>query len=346
MAHNIAKYRGTWQALYVDKPAWHGLGQVTPGAKTARQITKLVPVFRERVETAPVYMKIGSRFFEVPEHVATYRKDSKTPLGVVSTEYQTLQDTDALVTLEAVVNAARRASFVTAGALGKTERLFASIDLSRVVGLRIKRDPSKHESHLFGTWTHDGTGALRVGLYHNRVECQNMLNAALSYSEGRGMLVSIRHTGDMASKLREAQQVLGFVEREAKRHVETMNALNEVPLPRAKGWLSEFLVELVPTPEDASDRIAASRDEAREVIASIFEGSPRLAGVPKSPYRVLQAVAEYADHYRPLRVAGDKPESAVSERRFLGITEGPAADMKARAQELLRQEFLVPVAVR
>ena len=67
MGHNIANVRGTWQALYADKPAWHGLGVVVEGARTAKQVLKLVPVFRERVETAPVYYKVGSRFLEFAE---------------------------------------------------------------------------------------------------------------------------------------------------------------------------------------------------------------------------------------------------------------------------------------
>jgi len=340
VAHNIARIAGTDQAWYADKPAWHGLGNVTPGAKTARQVVKAVPVFSERVETAPVYMKAGGKLIELADFRATYRVKSKLPLGVVSTDYTVLQDSDALVTLEAVVNAARRASFVTAGALGKGEKLFASIDLSKVTDLTIKRDPSRQESHLFGTWAHDGSGALRVGLYGNRVECQNMLNAALGYSEGRGLLVSIRHVGDLTEHLREAQHVLGFIEKQAKAHVALMNALNSVPVPTpTQKWLNSFLDQLVPIPPEMER--PASREVARNEIRGLFAHSKTLVGVPQSPYRVLQAVAEYADHYRPMRVGGQVPVEQAAERRFRSIIEGPAADMKARALELLRQEFMV-----
>lgn len=349
MAHNIAIVNGAAQAWYADKPAWHGLGTVTEGTRTAAGVRKAIPVFRQPVELLPVAVQIGGRWVEQPDFRATVRKGEKQAMSTGLTEdYSAFQDSDGLALMEAVVNASRRSSFVTAGALGKrAERSFASIDLSRVTGLRIKRDPSQIETHLFGTWSHDGTAAARFGLTTNRVECQNMLNAALAHAEGKGLLVSIRHTGDMATHVAEAQRVLGFAEREVKRFVETMNALVDIPLPtngKLTRWLGDFLENLIPNVDDPeAKRASASREQSREVIAAITRNSKSLEGVPMSPYRVLQAVAEYADHYRPLRLGDAQPE-AIAERRFRSIYEGPAADLKARAAELLRQEFLVPVA--
>jgi phage/plasmid-like protein (TIGR03299 family) len=247
--------------------------------------------------------------------------------------------------MEAVVQAAstkrKKAGFVTAGLLGRGERGFASIDLSRVVNLRIKRDPSRQESHLFGTWAHDGSAAYRVGLWNNRVECQNMLNMALASAGNAGLVVSIRHAGDVESSLEEARRVLGFVEQQAQQHVELMNDLGAVPIPApVKKWLSTFGEQLIPIPPDMER--PRSREEARDTIKSLFLGSRTLVGVPQSAYRAYQAVAEYADHSRPLRIGAETPAEVAADRRFRSITEGPASDLKARALELLRQEFLEP----
>ena len=87
--------------------------------------------------------------------------------------------------------------------------------------------------------------------------------------------------------------------------------------------------------------MAKSRTEARDAIAGLFTNSKTLVGVPNSAYRAYQAVAEYADHFRPLRIGADTPTEVAADRRFRSITEGPAAEMKARALELLRAEFLV-----
>jgi phage/plasmid-like protein (TIGR03299 family) len=343
MAHNIARINGTDQAWYQGKPAWHGLGVVTTDAKTARQVVKMVPVFRQRVELAPVFAKIGGRMVEVEDKRATHRHGSNSVLGIVSPGYGVIQDEDALLTLEAVVKAARKAGFVTAGLLGNGSRGFASIDLSRVVDLRIKRDPSRQETHLFGSWAHDGTAALNAGLWHRRVECDNMLRMATAAAERSGMLVSIRHAGDVADAIREAQRILGFAETVGKAHVAEMNALADIAIPKPAKWIESFGQILIPIPADAER--PASREEAREIIRSLFTNSKTLVGVPTSPYRAYQAVVEYADHARPLRIGPDVDPAVAADKRFRSITEGPAQDLKERALDLLRQEFLAPASV-
>lgn len=345
MAHNIHIAKdGTAQAWYADKPAWHGLGTVTQGTKTARQVIKQVPIFQKRVETRPVYINIRGKHIESDTFVATVRQGDDFPLGIVTKDYSVMQDTDGLLTMEAVVNATRRTSFVTAFALGNGGRVAASIDLSRVVNLRIKKDPSQQQSFLFGTWAHDGSGAMNVGLWHNRVECNNMLNMALASAGAAGLLVSIRHTGDVNARLKEARDILGFVEVTARAHKAEMDALADIPIKAS--WVPEFTEELIPIPEDMER--PRSREEARAVIQNLYKNSKTMAGVPDSAYRLHNAVVEYADHWRPLRI-GKASEVEVAERRFRSATEGPAADLKARSLELLKAEFLgekVPVRVR
>lgn len=353
MADNIARIAGTDQAWYYQKPAWHGKGTVGDRTLTAAQVTRQIPVFRKRIALAPVYMKIGGRMIEIEDRRATYREGSTVAMGVVSTEYELIQDSDGLLTLEAVAQEAggrtgrRKPSFVTAGALGRNaERSFASIDLTLLFGdlLKVKRDPSRHESHLFGTWGHDGLSSLRAGLWRNRVECQNMLNAALASAEGSGMLVTIRHTGNVTDHIAEARRVLGFVETTVKADAALMNALADVPINKPKLWLPLFTEVVVPPVDDPKnhERAAKSAAEARDAIAGLFTSSKTLVGVPPSAYRAYQAVAEYADHYRPLRIGADTPTAEAADRRFRSITEGPAADMKRDALDWLRKEFLTP----
>ena len=272
MPDNISRIDGTDQAWYFAKPAWHGKGVVGDRLLTAAQLTKQVPVFRRAVKLAPVYMKVGGRMVELEDRRATYRDGTTIAMGVVSTEYELIQDADGLLTLEAVTIEAgartsrkRKPGFVTGGALGsKAERSFASIDLTLLFGdmLKVKRDPSRQESHLFGTWAHDGTGALQIGLWRNRVECQNMLRAAQASAERNGMLVTIRHTGNVTDSIADARRVLGFVEETVKADTALMNALNEVPINKPKLWLPLFTELVVPLPEDAGDRMARSRTEA------------------------------------------------------------------------------------
>lgn len=352
MAHNIARIKGTDQAWYADKPAWHALGQVTPGARTAAQVCKAIPLFRKPILLAPVAAKIGGKWVEIADKRATYRGGTDQPLGIVTSDFPTdLNDFAALQLLEAVLQMAStsriKPGFTSAGLLGKGgTRGFASIELTRVFGdmLKVKRDPSRHESHVFATWGHDGESAYRAGPVNNRIDCQNMTNAGLAYGEREGVLARIIHAGDMQAAIREATKVMGFVEAAVKANTALMNALQDVPINKPKLWLPLFTEVVVPQVEDPAnhERAARSRTEAREAISGLYMNSKTLVGVPMSGYRAYQAVAEYADHARPLRIGADVPVEVAADRRFRSLYEGPAAEMKSRALDWLRAEFITP----
>lgn len=348
MAHNISRLDGTDQAWYADKPAWHGLGVVTPGAKTAKQVTRLVPAFRKPVILVPVAIRVGGRWVEQEGDRATVRTGSTARMGYVTDTYQELTDGDAVETLEAIITVAgerkARAGFGSAGLLGaRGQRGFASIDLSRVFGrdLQVKRDPSRHECWLFGDWTHDGTAAMHAGLWRNRVDCNNMLNMALADSEASGMLVTIRHTGDMQAKIREAQQVLGLAELTVKADAALMRQLTETPVKPK--WMREFAEYVVAQPNDdqLEKRGRQAREDARDLILGLYQKAPDLVALPQSAYRAHQAAVDYADHHRPLRIGKDTELAVAADRRFRSITEGPAADLKERSLDFIRQTLLV-----
>jgi phage/plasmid-like protein (TIGR03299 family) len=350
MAHNLARrLDGTYMALYVGHPAWHNLGDIAEELQTAKQI--YVKVFDGRIiEAVPAYAKIGKKIIEIPNFRAI--ADPKT--GVVYTysspDYTPIQDFDGLKVLEAIVKASKKGIFASAGALGNGSRGFASIDLTKVLPkecLAIKGDPSAMQAFLFGTWAHDGTGALAIGRWRNRVDCNNMLDAAMADAQRAGRLVRIVHTGSkdsMSERLHEAERILGFVEEDFRANAEVLNTLNAIRIPKFPAWLAGFTELLVPIPETMERK--GSREQERALIAEITLNSKNMVGVPAdTAYRAYQGVAEYADHYRNIRVSAENAK-VVPERRFRSITEGPAAELKARALDLIRQEFEVPVPVR
>jgi phage/plasmid-like protein (TIGR03299 family) len=351
VADNIARIDGTDQAWYDGKPAWHHKGVVTNGAKTAKQVVKVVPAFSRPIILVPVAVRIGGRWVEDPAKRATLRKGDDSPMGYVSPDYEKLTDEDALSTLEAIITVAgernAKAGFGSAGLLGaKGARGFASIDLSKVFGdlLKVKRDPSRQECWLFGDWTHDGTGAMHAGLWRNRVDCNNMLDMANAAAAKSGMLVAIRHTGDMQAKIADAQKTLGLAELTAKADAELMRQLIETPVKPK--WMAEFTEYVVTMPGDdeLGKRGKQAREDTRDLIMGLYEKAPDLIKVPASAYRAHQAVVDFADHVRPLRIGADTPTEVAADRRFRSITEGPAAAMKARSLDYIRQTLLVPAS--
>lgn len=346
MAHNLARrLDGSYQALYVGKPAWHGLGTIEAVPQTPEQIQRRV--FDQRViETFPAFAAIGRKVVEVPEFRAIGDKALGKVYGFVSPDYVPIQDVDALRVAGQIVKANRKAMFVSAGALGNGARGFASIDLTRVLGpkaLAIANDPSAQEAFLFVDWTHDGSGSVKYGRWRNRVDCNNMLDAANSAAASSGRLARIIHRGDtenIADQIREAERILGFTVADMKLNTKLLNELAAISLPKPDAWFKDFTEVLIPIPAEMERPLA--RNEARALLTQLWNVSSTLTGVPKTPYRGLQVVAEYGDHFRTLRISDAK---SAPERRLRSITEGPSAELKARALELIRQEFEIKVPV-
>jgi phage/plasmid-like protein (TIGR03299 family) len=346
MAHNIhRKLDGTYMAMYVGQSPWHGLGVVTDIPQTAEGIYR--DVFGKRVITlVPAFAKIGGKYVEVPETAFTADRKTGQVFAPVGADYSPIQDITALRILEALPKVThKKAAFVSAFALGNGARAAATLDLTRYIGekaLAVLRDQSAMQAYLVADWAHDGSGALKIMDSVVRVDCQNMLNAANINAANRGRLVRIVHSGSertIEEQLREAERTLGFAVDSIKLSTKFLNDIAAIALPKPDQWFSDFTEQLVPIPEDM-DR-PSQRVQVREALKELWAKSPNLQTVPKSPYRGLQAVTEYADHFRPLRIGADQPVAVVAERRFRSITEGPANELKSRAAELIRQEFEV-----
>jgi phage/plasmid-like protein (TIGR03299 family) len=341
MPANIARdSTGKYLAMYADSPAWHNLGTVVAGAQSPEEAMRVAGT-GFTVATAPVFANIDGASVEVPTHRATYRTDTQSVLGVVSADYRPIQNITPMQMLGEIVRT-KEAGIVAHAALGRGERLFAVLELARLKDIHIPYDQSRHEGFLVAQWWHDGTGALSIGPYTNRVECQNMANAQLAYAEGRNRLVRIIHTGNVDDSVEEARRILGYAETAMVEYAGTMAAFAEVSLPDpVEKWAEGFGQRLIPIPPDMERPLA--RNEARDLIKQLIVNSDNMRSVPNNAYRAFQAVVEYADHYRPVRIGND---GRSAERRFTSLVDGPAADIKRRAIQLLNEEFEVTEAIR
>lgn len=346
MPANIARDKHGYLSVYADEKPWHPeVGSIVIGAMTAEQVIKQSRVNGGKglgfvVDTYPAYAKIGGRFVEAPDQRAIARVDTREVFGYASADYKPLQNADNLRTLQAVAKT-KQAGFVSAGAIGNGSRLFATMDLSRLGDVTVPGDPSKQQAMLCATWSHDGREAFRIGFWNRRIECANMRAMWLSEQDRAGaMSARIVHAGDIKAQEHEARRILGFASTAIKSHTKLMAQLSDIAI--SQKWLdTEFLPLLIPITDDMTR--PGGREEARAAISSLYTSSKTLRGVPATAYRALQAVDEYADHLRPMR-SGDA--AIVAERRMRAILgDGPAADLKARALDLIRQEFEIGVKV-
>lgn len=330
MVANINYANGRYSAMYADKPAWHNLGEVVAGAQTPEDAMRLAGTDFV-VDVAPSGALIDGEWIEDPLGRKTYRTDTKQILGSVGTDYKAIQNVTPMQLLGEVVRT-NQAGIVAHAALGRGERLFAVLDLARLTDLKVKGDPSRHGNYLVAQWWHDGTGAMTIGPSSLRVECQNMANMQLSESEARGLLVRVEHRGEIGSVVEKARVILGYAEERITRFYAFMNVLADIPVPGPE-WINDFVFRLIPAEENA--KRPQFRDRSRETIKDLYRESRTLVGVPDSLYRVQQSVAEFADHFRPVRGEG----RVADERHLTSAIDGPGSRMKVRSLSLLREEF-------
>ena len=180
--------------MYVREKPWHGLGTMVEEAPTSLDALKLSGL-DWTVEQKDIQVVDGE---VVPNVKANIRSSDNKVLGIVSDRYKIVQNVDAFAFTDALIGG--DVHYETAGSLkdGKQIWLLAKLPDREIVGDRT-------ETYCCFTNTHDGSGAIRVCMTPVRVVCNNTLNFALQHATRSW---SVRHIGDIQSKIHEAQITL------------------------------------------------------------------------------------------------------------------------------------------
>jgi phage/plasmid-like protein (TIGR03299 family) len=198
MAHELATINGRTAMMYVGEVPWHGLGTKLDSPATAREAITAAGLDYD-VSLAGLVTVDG---IPVPSKKAVIRSDTSDVLGVVGNTYQPIQNADCFSFLDAIV-ADGDLRYHTAGALRRGEKIWM---LAKLPGhIRVRSSGDVTEKYLLLSNSHDGTSCLRVFFTSIRVVCSNTL--AMADHDGRGEGLSIRHQGNLASKIRQAREV-------------------------------------------------------------------------------------------------------------------------------------------
>ena len=181
--------------FYVREKPWHGLGTMVQEAPTSADALRLAGL-DWTVEARDMWLNGG--YEPIPGYKANVRSSDNKVLGVVSDKYRIVQNADAFAFTDALIGG--DVHYETAGSLldGKKIWLLAKLPDSEICG-------DKTEPYVCFSNTHDGSGAVRVCMTPVRVVCNNTLNLALNTAQRAW---SVRHVGDISTKLVEAQQCL------------------------------------------------------------------------------------------------------------------------------------------
>jgi phage/plasmid-like protein (TIGR03299 family) len=344
MAHAISTESGQAEAMYAEKPAWHGLGTVVEEAPNSAEAIRLAhldwTVKQEKMylgdERADYKDRMGLALEpgdEVPIFRANVRSDTRKVLGVVTKKYTPVQNVEAFRFVDSLVDSGE-VRYESAGALfdGSTVWL-----LARLTGEdREIADGDEQRSYVLFANTHDGSKAVQIIPTNVRVVCWNTLNFALSNGKSGTRRFSIRHVGNVMGRIDAAREALGMVREHFHDYLQLAETLVRRQL--AAGEFNAYVDTLFPVLE-GQERFNSPIRKTRRIIEGNFRDDHRqdLGGaITNTAWAALNAVTQYHDHDR--RVVG-KTARAKDESRVFGSWMGEASKAKAQAAKVAAEMF-------
>lgn len=322
MSHELATTNGRTAMMYAGEVPWHRLGTRLEEPATAREAIDAAGL-DYLAELQDMHTQDGT---PIPKRKAVVRSDSGKVLGVVGNTYVPVQNHQAFGFLDAVV-AEGSLRYHTAGALGLGERVWMLAKLPD--DIRVKNSDDITEKYLLLSNSHDGSSSLRVHFTPIRVVCANTL--AIAARNGRGQGVSIIHKGDLITKVRQAQEVLGLAKRFYDDAQEQIDRLaRHYPSLRQ---LEEYFRQVYP---DSPDGESARTKNVRQEMLRLFEHGigHDIPEIRHTTWTALNAVTEYVDHYRSTR---GKSMTERASNRLESAWFGSGARLKERAWNLALQ---------
>lgn len=262
---------------------------------------------------------------------AVVRNDDNSVLGIVGPRHKIIDNSTCFDFMDAVSGAGGGVTYEAAGYLGIGERVWL---LARTDGLiRVgKKGRDETMPYLLLHNAHDGSAALRVLFTAVRVVCQNTLNEALSDRSG----VAIRHTGDVTTKVTQAQEVLGLARSYFDDLAAQFTALAGHKLTDAQRH-AYFKAVMRPTKgDDATDDDGRRWPTTLDKLDELAESGRGQADYPEirgTAWAAYNAVTEYQDYHGSAKTEG-RTDAGRASARLDGIWFGARARIKGRALDL------------
>ena len=294
MPHELLIDDGEASMMYVDEVPWHGLGTKLDRPATAEQAIRAAKLDWE-VEKRPLrYERDDGRMQDVHDKYVVvpgrgWPHKSEPTFGIVSKSYVPLQNHEAFSFFDPIVGNGA-AVYHTAGALGDGERTWILAKLPsqiRVVGEDIT------DKYLLLSNSHDGHGAVQIKFTPIRVVCNNTLTLALS----QGPTIRVTHTRDMRERLKQADRMLGIINKRYDALAETFQSMVKVQM--VDGRLALYLSQVFPDPTDPDDEKSTKHIRHQRACAEhLFEHGvgADMPGVRGTLWAAYNGVTEYVDH--------------------------------------------------
>lgn len=296
--------------------AWWGsqAGKLFAGRLSPRR-AQAEGVAAFHVEEHPVIL--AGQVLNGSKGLVAVTETDKWPLSVVGQDYGVMQNDTFWGILEEVYQG--KPVVETAGTLGNGKRVWALIaagEHSIQAGDKVKE---------FDLWLNSFDGSYSLSCLGTvvRVVCQNTLTLAVG--KARKRLMSVKHTVNVHQTARSAIATLTASRDARLAELAKMRKLTETAMSYddAVRFFRELLG--VNSVTEAHTRTLNNVDQLTELFTR------GVGNVGLTRWDALNAVTEYSDHHRTLRVG----DGNRAEARFTTALLGSGADLKARAFDLL-----------
>lgn len=270
--------------MYTRTVPWHGLGTRVDEAPTSADALRLARL-DWTVEQKNIQLCGGAK---IQNYKANVRSSDGQVLGIVSDRYKIVQNKDAFEFTDSIIGGDVR--YETAGSLngGRKVWLLAKLPETEIAG-------DKTEPYMVFSNTHDGSGAIRVAMTPIRVVCNNTLNLALDSAKRAW---SVRHTGDLNSKMHEARVCLKMANAYMGALAERADRLANTTVTRDQ--LNMILDELFPMDESCTEREKQGVKKLRDEFMVCYF-APDILKFHNTAWSVVNAVSDMITHNAPRR---------------------------------------------
>lgn len=326
MTHHIETHGDKAAAIFARKDAWHRLGTTVAGeAFTAEEAMRLGHLGGWDVRKVPLSASLlsedGVTSIDVPGF-ATVRTNPFThrpeALGVVGSGYRPLQNEAHAQFLNHLADESG-AIFDTAGSLRCGRQVFVTMRLPQTLTVG---GTDRVDLNIAALNSHDGSSAFRLMVTPVRVVCANTQAAAL---RDRVSSWSIRHTRNAKAAVQAARDALGLTFAYAEAFQAEADRLVQEAMTDAQ-FFDLIRATFGVAPGDAPSRVRKASRDRYATLMQIFHESDTQNGIRGTAWAGYQAVAEYVDHFAPVRT---KVASANARAHRLLTTEGPTRTKRA-----------------
>ena len=317
MAHNL-NFRNGKASFASTEVAWHKLGTKVESAMTSEEAIRLAQLDYDVLQMPNVHRFPNGNEIISEESFFTYRNDTQEVLGKhVGKRYEIVQNRDAFTFYDAIVGQ-NKAVFVSAGVLGKGERIFVTAKMPDYI--RIAGTDDLIENFVVLTSSHDGTGAVIAAISPVRIVCANTLKISLSQAINK---VSVRHTTNAEANLAQAHKLLNISNDYITKASEAFNFLATKKMTDEQ--MKNLVTELFPSGREDKDstRIINIREA---VMTSYFSGIGQ-AEIMGSAWAGLNGLTHYFSNGKDYKDAESKFDNLVME--------GASSKVTDKAMELL-----------